>query len=189
MSKPKKIALGVLGVFGLIVAVVLVLAATKPDQIHVERKLVMQGTPADVFPYANDLRKFTTWIPWTDLDPNMTIEYSDPSAGAGAWYTWAGNDDVGSGRMDMISTEPTKVVHKLQFVEPFASESLATVSMKAIGADQVEVTWAFDQEANFGTKIMCVFMDMDKMMGPDFEKGLSKLEVLVEADAKARAGS
>jgi hypothetical protein len=189
MSTPKKIALGVLGVIGLLVAVVLILAATKPDQIHIERKLVMRGTPAHVFPYANDFKKFTTWIPWTELDPEQTMEYSDPSSGVGAWYTWSGNDEVGSGRMELLSAEPNKVVHKLMFIEPFESVAEASVISKAIGADQVEVTWAFDQEADFGTKIMCVFMDMDAMIGPDFEKGLSRLEPLVEADAGAGAGS
>jgi hypothetical protein len=189
MSKGKKIALGVLGVLGLEVAIVLVLAATKPDIIHVERSLVMRGTPADVFPYANDVRKFTKWIPWMDLDPDMKLEYSDPSTGVGAWYTWVGNDDVGAGRMDLLSAEPTKVVHKLSFIEPFVSEADASVIMKPVGDDQVEVTWAFDQKADFGTKIMCVFMDFDTMVGPDFEKGLSRLQKLVEADAQARAGS
>ena len=191
MSTPKKIALGILGVLGLLVAVVLILAATKPDHIHIERKLVMRGTPADVFPYANDFRKFVTWIPWTELDPNQKTEYSDPSAGVGAWYTWSGNDDVGSGRMDLLSAEPTKVVHKLTFVEPFESVAESSVTSKAVGADQVEVTWAYDADADFGTKIMCVFMDMDAMMGPDFEKGLGNLKTLVEADGQppAAAGS
>lgn len=188
MSKPKKIALGVAGVFGLFVLIVLILAATKPDRIHVERSLVMRGTPADVFPYANDFRKFTTWIPWVDLDPEQKIEYSDPSSGVDAWYTWAGNKDVGSGRMDLLSAAPDKVVHKLVFKEPFESVAEASIIMKAVGDDQVEVTWAMDQAADFGTKIMCVFMDMDKMIGPDFEKGLSRLKPLVEADAGARTG-
>jgi hypothetical protein len=80
-------------------------------------------------------------------------------------------------------------VHKLTFLEPFESVAEASVITKAIGEDQVEVTWAFDQQADFGTKIMCVFMDMDAMMGPDFEKGLSKMKTLVEADAAGRKGA
>jgi hypothetical protein len=189
MSTLKKVALGTLGVLAVAVAGVCIVAATKPDNIHVERKLVMQGTPADVFPYANDFKKFTAWIPWTELDPNQKTEYSDPSSGVGAWYTWSGNDDVGSGRMEVLSAEPEKVVLKLEFIEPFESLAESSVTSKAIGADQVEVTWAYDAKADFGTKIMCVFMDMDAMMGPDFEKGLSKMKSLVEADAKARAGA
>jgi hypothetical protein len=182
MSTGKKVALGVLGAFVLAIVIVLALAAGKPDKIHVERSVVMKGTPAQVFPYANDFTKFTTWIPWTALDPNQTTEFSDPPTGIGAWYTWSGNDDVGSGRMELLLAEPDKVIHQLEFIEPFASRAQATLSMKAVDEGKVEVTWAFDQDADFGTKVMCVFMDMDKMLGPDFEKGLGNLQKLVEAD-------
>lgn len=183
MSTGKKVALGVLGAFVLAIVVVLALAAGKPDTIHVERSLVMQGTPAHVLPYGNDFTKFVTWIPWTELDPSQKTEYSDPPAGVGAWYTWSGNDDVGSGRMELLSVEPNAVTHKLEFIEPFASSAQSTLSMKPAGEGKVEVTWGFDQDADFGTKVMCVFMDMDKMLGADFEKGLGKLQKLVEADA------
>jgi hypothetical protein len=188
MSKPKKIAFAIAGSGVLFLLIVLILAATKPDQIHIERSLVMRGTPADAFPYANDFKKFTTWIPWTELDPNQTTEYSEPSSGVGAWYTWAGNDDVGSGRMEILASAADKVVHKLEFKEPFESLAESSVIMKTVGEEQVEVTWAFDQQADFGTKVMLVFMDMDAMVGADFEKGLSRLKPLVEADARARAG-
>lgn len=182
-KKTKRIFIGVAVALQLAALIVVILAALKPDQIHVERSLVMRGTPADVFPYANDFRKFTTWIPWTELDPNQTTEFSEPSSGVGAWYTWSGNEDVGSGRMELLAATPDKVVHKLEFKEPFESVAESSVSMKAVGEDQVEVTWAYDGKADFGTKVMCVFMDFDKMMGPDFEKGLARLQALVEADA------
>lgn len=182
----KKIALGALALVAVFVLVILILAATKPDQLHVERSLVMRGTPAEVFPYANDFTKFIVWMPWAELDPDQTVEFSDPPAGVGAWYTWSGNDDVGQGRMEVLSSAPDEVVHKLEFIEPWASVAESTISMKVAGEDEVEVTWAFDQDANFGTKLMTVFMDMDSMLGADFAKGLSRLQPLVEADADAR---
>lgn len=185
VSKTKKIALGVCGSLAAIVLVILILAATKPDTVHVERSLVMRGTPAQVFPYANDFLKFTTWIPWTELDLQQIMEFSEPASGVGAWYTWAGNDEVGTGRMELLSAEPTKVVHQLEFIEPFASVAESAVTMQAIGADQVEVTWSYTQDADFGTKLMTVFMDMDAMLGPDFERGLERLQLLVEADYEA----
>jgi hypothetical protein len=188
MTTGKKVALGVLGAFVLAVVVVLGLAVGKPDKLHIERSLVMQGTPAHVFPYANDFTKFVTWIPWTALDPNQTTKFSDPSSGVGATYEWSGNDDVGSGRMEILSAEPNAVVHQLDFLEPFESHAQSTVSMKSVADGKVEVTWAFDQDANFGSKVMAVFMDMDKMLGPDFEKGLSNLQKLVEADAAKGGG-
>jgi hypothetical protein len=188
MSTGKKVALGVLGALVLAILVVLALAAGKPDKLHIERSLVMQGTPAHVFPYANDFTKFTKWIPWTELDPGQSTEFSDPPSGLGAWYTWSGNDDVGSGRMEILLVEPEKVVHQLEFIEPFASRAQSTVSMKAVADGKVEVTWGFDQDADFGTKVMTVFMDMDKMLGADFEKGLANLKQLVEADATKGGG-
>jgi hypothetical protein len=109
--------------------------------------------------------------------------FSDPASGVGAWYTWKGNDDVGQGRMELISVEPEKVVTKLEFIEPFASVAQSTITMKPVDEGQVQVTWAYDGDADFGTKIMCVFMDFDAMMGPDFEKGLANLKRAVEAGA------
>lgn len=182
MSTGKKVALGALGVFVLAIVIVLALAAGKPDTIHIERSLVMKGTPAQVFPYANDLTKYAKWIPWSQLDPNQTTEFSDPPAGPGAWMKWKGNEDVGEGRMEVVSSAPDTVTYEVEFIEPFPGTVKGAVIMKAVGADQVEVTWTFDQDAGFGTKVMCVFMDMEKMMGPDYEKGLSNLKALVEAE-------
>lgn len=179
----KKIALGVLAALGLVVCIILGLAASKPDTLHVERNLVMRGTAAHVFPYADDLTKFVTWMPWRDLDPEQTIEFSEPAHGVGSWYTWSGNDDVGAGRMENLSSAPGKVVHRLEFIEPFASVAETSLIMKDLGDGQVEVTWVFDQDADFATKLMTVFVDMDAMLGADFEKGLAKLGPLVEADA------
>jgi hypothetical protein len=90
--------------------------------------------------------------------------------------------------MEILSAEPHAVVHKLEFIEPFASIAQSTVSTKPAGEGKVEVTWAFDEDAGFGTKVMTVFMDMDKMLGPDFEKGLGNLQKLVEADAAKGGG-
>jgi hypothetical protein len=185
MSTGKKVALGALGVFVLAIVVVLVLAAGKPDTIHVERTVVIEATPAQVFPYANDLTKYVQWMPWSELDPNQTTEFSDPPAGTGAWYTWSGNSDVGSGRMGVLLSSPEIVMYQVNFIEPFESTATSTLSMKPVGADHAEVTWAFDQDADFGTKVMCVFMDFDSMLGGDFEKGLGKMKKLVEADAGA----
>ncbi|MCB9779819.1 MAG: SRPBCC family protein [Alphaproteobacteria bacterium] len=182
----KKILLGVVGIVVLAIVGVLGMASTQPDTIHVERSVTMNASAADVFPYANDFEMFMAWIPWTELDPDQKVEFSDPASGVGAWYTWQGNDQVGKGRMEILSAEPGKVVDKLEFIEPFPSVAEATLLMKDTGTDQVQVTWSFEQQADFPTKVMCVFMDMDAMMGPDFEKGLNKLQALVESDVAAR---
>jgi hypothetical protein len=177
----KKVLFGIAGVLGVFVVGVLGLAATKPDQMHIERSLVMKGTPEQAFDYASDYTKFTTWIPWTELDPNQKMEFSSPPAGVGAWYTWKGNDDVGSGRMEILTAEPGKVVHKLEFIEPFESTAESSVLIEPAGEGQIEVTWTYDGAANFGSKVMQVFMDMDAMIGSDFDKGLANLSAKLGA--------
>ena len=182
----KKILLGLLAVVVLAVLGVVGLAMSKPDAIHVERSTTVTATVADVYPYANDFTLFTTWIPWTALDPSQKTTFSDPPTGVGAWYTWEGNDQVGKGKMTLLSSEPAKVVHELEFIEPFASKAQASVLVADAGPGKVQITWSFDQQADLMTKVMTVFMDMDAMLGKDFQHGLDKLKPLTETAATAR---
>lgn len=182
----KKILLGLLAVVVLAVLGVLGAAMTQPDTIHIERSTTVSATAADVFPYADDFKLFTSWIPWTELDPSQTVAYSDPTSGVGAWYTWEGNNQVGKGKMSHVSAEPTKVVHQLEFIEPFASTASSSITMVDQADGKVKVTWAYDQDAGMMDKVMGLFMDMDAMIGADFEKGLAKLGPMVETAAAAR---
>jgi hypothetical protein len=185
----KKILLGLLAVVGLAVLAVVGLAASKPDAIHVERSTTVTATAADVHPFADDFTLFTTWIPWTALDPSQKTAYSDPPRGVGAWYTWEGNDQVGKGKMTLLSSAPEETVHELEFIEPFPSKAEASVLVADAGEGKVKITWAFNQQADFGTKVMTVFMDMDSMLGADFEKGLANLGPLVEKAAAERVAA
>lgn len=185
----KKILLGLLAVVVLAVLGVVGLAMSKPDAIHVERSTTVTATVADVYPYANDFTLFTTWIPWTALDPGQKTAFSDPPTGVGAWYTWEGNEQVGKGKMTLLSSEPAKVVHELEFIEPFPSKAQASVLVADAGPGKVKITWAFDQQADLMTKVMTVFMDMDAMLGADFEKGLANLGPMVESAAVARVAA
>lgn len=181
----KKVALGIL-LCGLVcVGAMLGMALSQPDHVHVERSITIDASAADMAPFAEDLRKVTAWSPWEGKDPNLTQTWSDSTTGVGAWYAWDGNEDVGSGKQTITSIEPGKVVHRLEFFEPFSGLADATI-MYAMGDKALDVTWAYDQEADFGTKAMTVFMDMDDMLGPDFEKGLAQLAPLVAAAAAAR---
>src|SRR5262245_26702220 len=105
-------------VFG-VVAAVMIYAATKPDHFRIERSIVIQAPPEKIFPYINDYKKWTAWSPYEKKDPAMTRTYSEPSAGKGATYSWEGNHDIGSGRMEMLESIPTsKVLIDLQFIKP-----------------------------------------------------------------------
>lgn len=158
----------------------------QPDDQHIERSVVIAASPADVFPFANDFDKWIQWNPWQDLDPNQKVTFSENKVGAGAWYTWEGDDKVGKGKMAIReSVEPSKIVEDLTFIEPFASTALITFTFTPEG-DKTKVVWAMDSEQNFGAKAAGLFMDMDAMLGADFEKGLKKLQPLAEAEAARR---
>ncbi len=157
----------------------------QPDVTHLERSVTVTASGADVAAFTTDLKKVDEWSPWTGKDPNLVQEYSETTAGVGAWNTWSGNDDVGSGKMTLASIEDGKVVTDLAFYTPFEGEATATISWTTEG-DQTAVTWAYDADADMMMKVMQVFMDMEQMLGPDYEKGLSMLKPLVEQAAKDR---
>lgn len=171
----KKIALGVLVVIVLAVAALLIGAAMQPDSFRVERSRELAATPDQIRPQLTDLRRWAEWNPWADLDPNQRNTFSEPSEGVGASYEWEGNDDVGEGRMEITSVTDDAVRYHLAFIEPFASESEVEIAMEPAG-ERTRVVWSMEGDNDFVGKLFGVFMDMDAMIGADFERGLEKLE-------------
>lgn len=187
----KKLAMvagGVLGLGLIALGGTLAIASQSPDVLVVERQIEVRATPADVHPFLDDFRAFVTWMPWAELDPSQTVAFSDPASGAGAWYTWQGNADVGRGKMTLVASAPHEVTYKLEFFEPFNAVATSALIVEATpGApERSTVTWAFQQDADLMFKVMCLFMDMDAMLGADFERGLAKLQPLAEAAATSR---
>lgn len=181
----KKILNVAIGVLGLTVAGVLLAAQLQPDTTHVERSATFAAAPADVFPYADDLDGWQKWSPWRDLDPHEKITFSDTRAGVGAWYTWEG-EATGAGKMTVVESVPDeRVRYDLRFTAPFESRADVVIALAPEG-EGTRVTWAFDSENNFMSKLFGLFMDMDAMLGKDFEKGLATLQPLAEADATKR---
>lgn len=181
----KKVAIGIVAVITVLFLGFLGLVMSQPGAIHVERSIQIDGSAEDIEVYAFDLKKVNEWSPWMDLDPNLTQSYTEPTNEVGARYSWEGNADVGKGHQTIESMGPGEVVHGLEFVEPMAGVATATLTWTE-GDDGLAVTWAFDQTADFGTKIAMVFMDFDEVLGPDFQKGLDKLKPLVETAAAER---
>jgi hypothetical protein len=159
-------------------------AATRPDTYRVERSLTM-AAPADVaFAYVNDFHKWEGWSPWEALDRNAKKTYEGPATGTGASYGWNGNNEVGEGRMTITNSRPNERVEiKLEFIKPMAAVNKTDFSFKPAG-EGVNVTWTIDGNHNFMSKAMCVFVDMDSMIGKSFEQGLASLKGLVEEEAK-----
>ena len=171
----KKIALGILAALGLAVAGLLVAAAMQPDSFRVERSRELAASAEQIRPQLTDLERWAGWNPWADLDPNQQTTFSDPASGEGAWYRWEGNDDVGKGKMEIASVTDGAVRYHLEFIEPFASESEVEIQLEPQG-ERTRVVWIMSGDNDFMGKLFSLFMDMDEMIGADFERGLERLE-------------
>jgi hypothetical protein len=172
----KRILLGLL----VLVFTVMAYATTKPDSFTVERKASINASPEKVFANINDFHAWEAWSPWAKLDPAMKTTISGPPSGTGAVYEWSGNSDVGSGRMEITGSTPSSnVTIKLDFNEPFESHNTTTFNLVPAGAG-TDVTWTMTGPSPYMSKVMSVFMSMDRMIGGDFEKGLSQLKAVAE---------
>ncbi len=181
----KKAIAIVSGVLLVGVAGVLAIAATKPDEYRVERSIVINASPDQIFPHVNDYHNWTAWSPWEKVDPNMKRTYSGPESGKGSKYSWAGNDDVGVGEMEIVESQPSsKLEIKLHFLKPFEASNTALFTMEPEGKN-TKVTWAMRGESPFMCKVMQVFMSMDDCCGKDFEKGLASLKTVSETKETA----
>jgi hypothetical protein len=164
----------------LAVVVVLVLAARKPDHFRVQRSASIDAPPERIFPLINDFHRWGAWSPWEHKDPDMKRTFGGAGSGRGSIYEWAGNSNVGSGRMEIVeSSAPSKVAIKLDFLKPFEAHNIATFTMEPAGG-ATNVTWVMDGPTPFVGKIMHVFLDMDRMVGTDFEAGLANLKTAAE---------
>jgi uncharacterized protein YndB with AHSA1/START domain len=167
---------------GMAVAVVLLLvyAVTRPDVFRVERALAIKAPPEKIFPLLNDLKGWSAWSPYEKKDPAMKRTFGAITAGKGATYGWEGNKNVGKGSMEITeAAQPSKIVIKLDFLEPFEAHNTALFTLDGKG-ETTTVTWAMFGPANFISKLMGIFFDMDKMVGTDFEAGLANLKTIAE---------
>ena len=177
----KKVLLTLLAIVVVAAICVVGLASTKPNQMHIERSVDIAAPPAAVFAVVNDFHCFAEWSPWQDLDPAMKTDLSGAPNGRGAVYHWAGNDKAGEGRMTIDDSTPDSHIGiLLEFLKPFAATNRSDWTFKPAGAG-THATWSFDGPMNMMFKVMSVFMDLDKMTGDEYAKGLGKLKRLVES--------
>lgn len=156
--------------------------ALQPSEYRVVRSASIAAPPETVFAQVNDFRKWESWSPWAKLDPNMKLTFDGPSSGQGAKYAWAGNSDVGEGSMTILQSTVNELIRiKLDFIAPFASTATNEFVFKPEGGG-TRVDWIMTGSNDLLSKAFCFFMGgMDKMIGPDFEKGLAKLKTVTEA--------
>jgi uncharacterized protein YndB with AHSA1/START domain len=160
--------------------------ATRPSTYRVERSITV-AAPVDLpFGLVNDFHRWHFWSPWDALDPKMKKTYDGPYAGPGAIYAWSGNEHAGQGKMTILEATPYERIQiQLEFQKPWPSTNTTTFTFQPV-AEGVTVRWTMEGTNNFMGKAFSLFMDMDGMIGKDFEKGLATIKSLTETEAKNR---
>jgi Polyketide cyclase / dehydrase and lipid transport len=157
-----------------------VVIAGRPDEFVVTRSAKISAPPEAVFPHVNDFHKWEAWSPWAKMDPQCKNTFDGASAGKGAGFSWDGNKKVGAGRMTIMESRPSDLILiKLEFLKPFKATNTAEFTFKPEGSRTV-VTWSMTGKNNFFFKAFGLFMDCDKMVGKDFEKGLAAMKSAAE---------
>src|SRR3981081_2748881 len=165
-------------VLAIVIAIVLILAATKPNTFSVRRATTVKAPPERIFALIKDFHQWGSWSPYETKDPAMKRSFSGAADGEGAVYGWEGNKNVGSGRMEILDTsEPSKIVIKLDFFAPFEGHNTAEFTMLPQG-DATNLTWLMHGPASLMSKVMQVFINLDHMIGKDFEIGLANLKLV-----------
>ena len=163
-------------VLAVAVAAVLVLAAKKPATFRVARSIRIAAPPQRIFDLIEDFRAWSAWSPWERMDPDLKRTYAGAPRGRGAVYAWEGNRKVGQGRMEIVeASPPSRIAIRLDFLKPFEAHNTAEFTLAPEG-DGTHVTWAMTGPNVFMGKVMGVFVDMDRMIGRDFERGLANLK-------------
>jgi len=172
-----------------VVALLILYIGTRPGEFRVERSATIAAPAEAVFARLDDFHQWAAWSPWEKLDPKMSKAYEGATSGVGASYHWTGNDKVGEGRMTISQSEPpSKVVMSVEFLKPWKATNTTTFTLAPDGPN-TKVTWAMQGKEDFMGKAMGLFMNMDKMIGPDFELGLANLRAQVEGQAQSPAAA
>lgn len=160
-----------------IVALVVLLALIAPKTYHVSRSVIIEKPRSEVFTYLRSLKNMDDWSPWAKKDPNMEKKITGTDGEVGAVSYWNGNKEVGEGEQEITKIIPEeRIESELRFLKPFASTSDAYLQIDEVDATNSKVTWGFSGKNKFPMSIMMLFMSMDKMVGKDFESGLSDLK-------------
>ncbi len=179
-----KILAGVAAAIVLLVGALAVIAAMQPSEFRIERTATISAPTPAVFAQVNDFHNWEAWSPWAKLDPQAKNSFEGAPAGKGAAFSWAGNSKVGEGRMTIVESRPDELVRiKLEFLKPFAATNTAEFTFKAEG-ERTAVTWSMYGHNSFVSRAVFLFVNMDKALGGEFEKGLASMKSAAEASAK-----
>lgn len=172
----KKVAL----IVGILLLGVLAFAAVKSPDYRVSREVTIQAPAEKIFPYLNNSKLAGQWGPWTEMDPESKMTISGPEAGVGSRTDWTGGKQMGTGSATIVESTPNQRVGiRIVYTDPMDMVQDSEYLIRAENGQNV-VTWTVTGKNSFVGRLMCLFADMDKMVGPMFEKGLNKLKALAE---------
>lgn len=168
--------LPLIGIAALVLIAVLLVAAAKPGMFRVQRAVRIDASAERLFAVINDFHGWGSWSPYERLDPFMRRTFSEPARGRGAVYAWESRGKLGVGRMQIVeSSAPSRVVIRLDFAKPFTSRNIVEFTLSS--ADGVtQVTWSMRGRRSYLGR----FLNMDRLMGKDFERGLASLKAIAE---------
>src|SRR5690242_19327670 len=172
----KKTLLGVGAALAAVILIFVIVVALQPSEYRVTRSAKMHAAPPKVFEQINDYHNWNAWSPWAKLDPDARYSFEGPTSGVGSKFFWSGNEKVGAGHQEILESRPDELIRmKLHFDKPMEDTCTTEFQFQPM-ADQTQVTWSmYGRHPNFVGKAFCLLMNMDKMVGGDFEKGLDNL--------------
>jgi uncharacterized protein YndB with AHSA1/START domain len=170
----------IIAIIAVLVVAVLIYAATRPDSFRIERSTSIKAPPEKIFSLLNSFHQWEAWSPWEKVDPAIKRTYSGAESGRGAVYAWQGNKNIGQGRMEIVESTPnSRLVIKIDFLKPFEAHNTVEFTLAPQG-DSAKVTHAMFGPSPFISKVMGLFFNMEKMVGPKFEEGLASVKALAE---------
>lgn len=169
-----------------LLAAFLAFVASRSSMFRLARSTEIDAPPDRIYPYFADFHNWAAWSPFEKYDPAMTRTYSGAPSGRGAVYEWSGNSRAGQGRMEILDVAPpTRVTTALHFIKPFPAQNMTEFTLEPSG-NATRVSWAMSGNKNFMMKLFHVFVNMEKMVGKDFDEGLANLKRVAEGQPVAR---
>jgi uncharacterized protein YndB with AHSA1/START domain len=169
-----------IAILAVLIAAILLFAATKPDTFRIQRSLIIQAPPEKIFPLINDLHQWPQWAPQDKEDPSMKRAYGGAESGLGAISDWSGSGSTGRGRMIITeSVPPKRITLQVDWVKPFTARNLNQFTLEPDGTS-TRVSWSMEGPNLYAMKLMSIFTNMDHLMGQHFETGLANLKLLSE---------
>lgn len=163
-----------------LIAIFLIVAAMRPNTFRIERSIDIEAPADKIFPLINDYKNWRSWSPYEKVDPAMQRTFSGAPNGKGSVYEWTGNKNIGHGRMEILeAAPPSKIVIKLDFFSPFEAHNIAEFIMRSQG-NATHVTWAMHGPSPYMAKVMQMFFSMDRMVGGQFQQGLTSMKAVAE---------